>query len=89
MKKADPLDSRKPDKGEKPSLPAPVFKPPLKPRRGLFYALLGALALWIIALLVLYFLTVYPARKEHQLPSPSIPSERMTPAPTPTPTIPR
>jgi hypothetical protein len=78
-KKADPLESRTTPKQAKQALVAPVFKPPLKPRRGLFFALLGALALWIIGLLVLYFVTVYPTRKEHEVPPPGVPSERTIP----------
>lgn len=42
--------------------PAPVFKAPLKPRPVLFRVLLGAIALWMAALLALYFTTVYPHR---------------------------
>ena len=45
-----------------PSNPSTASKsaasPPLRPRRGLFYALLGAFFLWIAVVLVLYFTTV-------------------------------
>jgi hypothetical protein len=44
--------------------PAPVFKPPLKPRRGLFYAMLGFVGVWVTTLLLLYFTTVFPHRNE-------------------------
>ncbi len=37
-----------------------LFLPPLKPRRTLFYTLLGMTAIWIGVLLALYFTTVYP-----------------------------
>ena len=43
---------------------APV--PPLKPRRGLFVALLVIFVAWVVVLLGMYFKTVYPAR--HQSP---------------------
>jgi len=68
--KAGRLDSRTPEK--KPTSVAPpgvTFKPPLKPRRGLFYALLGLLGVWVGVLLSLYFLTVYPNRHQHVEPS--------------------
>ena len=45
-----------------------MFKPPLTPRPGLFYALLGVLALWIVALVILYVKTVYPIEKQHAVP---------------------
>jgi hypothetical protein len=44
--------------------PAPVFKAPLKPRRALFYAMMGLVGVWIAVLLVLYFTTVFPHRNE-------------------------
>jgi hypothetical protein len=50
---------------------APVFKPPLKPRPGLFYALLGLVGVWVGVLLTLYFVTVYPARHRHVEPDPA------------------
>jgi hypothetical protein len=68
MSKADPRDNRTSRKQEKEPLPAPAFKPPLKPRRGLFVALLGFLALWVIALVILYVRTVYPTRHQHAVP---------------------
>ncbi len=79
MKKADPLDYRKPHKGKKEPLPAPAFKPPLRPRRGLFVALLGLLVLWIVALVILYVRTVYPMEQKHQAPSASPPSGQTVP----------
>jgi len=43
--------------------PAPPRPPaPLRPRPRLFVALCVIYALWVAALLVMYFLTVYPAR---------------------------
>jgi len=39
--------------------PAVQFKPPLKPRRGLFIALVALFALWFGFLLFLYFKTEY------------------------------
>ena len=68
MSKADPRDSRKPDEPQKQPVSAPVFRPPLRPRRRLFYGLLGVLALWIVALLILYFKTVYPTRDQQPAP---------------------
>jgi len=68
MSKADPSSNRKSAASEKEPLPAPVFKPPLKPRPRLFYALLGMLVLWIVALAVLYVKTVYPMHKQHAAP---------------------
>ena len=38
------------------------FRPPLRPRPRLFYALLIGLIGWVAFLLVLYFTTVYPNR---------------------------
>ena len=64
MKKAAPLDYRDKQKAPAPERPAPVFKAPLKPRRGLFYAMLGVFGVWVACLLVLYFTTVFPHREE-------------------------
>jgi hypothetical protein len=49
--------------------PAPSFKPPFTPRPGIFYLLLGMVGVWVVILLTLYFVTVYPTRREHPLPS--------------------
>jgi hypothetical protein len=68
MSKAVPPDNRKPKSSAKEPLPAPVFKPPLRPRRRLFYILLGLLALWSVALVILYVRTVYPTLKQHAAP---------------------
>ena len=68
MSKAEPTPNRKSTQPDKEPVAAPVFKPPLKPRRGLFYALLGVLALWIVALVILYVRTVYPTHKQHAVP---------------------
>lgn len=46
--------------------PVPQFLPPPKPRRGLFAALMGAMVLWVVFLLVLYFTTVYPQRAKER-----------------------
>jgi hypothetical protein len=42
--------------------PGPAARPALEPRPRLFYALLASVGVWIAALLVLYFTTVYPNR---------------------------
>ena len=68
MSKADPPSNRKPAPGATEPQSAPVFKPPFRPRRGLFYALLGVLALWIVALVILYVKTVYPVHKQQAAP---------------------
>jgi hypothetical protein len=44
----------------------PQFLPPPRPRRGLFAALMGAMVLWVVFLLVLYFTTVYPQRAKER-----------------------
>ena len=49
---------------------APVFRAPLKPRKGLFYLLLGLVAVWVAGLLTTYCVTVYPNR---QPPAPAPP----------------
>ncbi|MDB5291761.1 MAG: hypothetical protein JWL69_3002 [Phycisphaerales bacterium] len=49
------------DKSGSPGEQSP-FPPPLKPRRILFWVLAVLVATWLIALLVLYFITVYPNR---------------------------
>lgn len=59
--------------------PAPKFKAPLKPRPKLFYALMGVFALWIAALMTLYFVTVYPNRGAHSTQS-AKPDETTTPS---------
>jgi hypothetical protein len=46
----------------------PPFPLPLKPRRTLFIILALLVAAWLIALLVIYFVTVYPNRaKPHSI----------------------
>lgn len=61
MSKAKPVGKKAPPRG--PAAPAEraevVFKPPLKPRRGLFYALMGGVAVWVGVLLTMYFTTVH------------------------------
>ena len=79
MKKKAGRPDYRPEK--KPTYVAPpgvAFKPPLKPRRGVFYALLGLFGVWVGLLLALYVVTVYPNRhqqveqssKVQALPSP-------------------
>ena len=74
MSKAEPSPNRNSTRQEKEALPAPVFKPPLKPRRGLFVGLLGLLALWIVALVILYVRTVYPTHQHPGAPESDRPS---------------
>jgi hypothetical protein len=40
--------------------PDPGFKPPLKPRKGLFYLFLALFVLWLLALVIMFVTTVYP-----------------------------
>jgi hypothetical protein len=49
-------------KAPAPQTPTEPAAEPLKPRRGLFLALLAGFAAWIVVLLGLYFTTVYPLR---------------------------
>ena len=51
-----------------PPAPVPSFRPPFAPRPGLFYALLGLLAVWVAVLLVLYFTTVFHHRGKRITP---------------------
>jgi len=52
--------------------PAVQFKPPLKPRRGLFIALVALFALWFGFLLFLYFKTEYGhGLEQHAVPRPT------------------
>jgi hypothetical protein len=68
MSKAARSDNRKSNSPVKEPVLAPAFKPPFKPRRRIFYALLGLLALWIVALVILYVKTVYPIHKQQAVP---------------------
>jgi hypothetical protein len=68
MSKADPRDNRTVNKSQTESQSAPVFKAPLQPRRGLCYTLLGVLALWSVAVVMVYVRTVYPTRHQHAVP---------------------
>jgi hypothetical protein len=43
--------------------PATALPPPMRPRRGLFAALIAVLVLWLAGLLVMYFTTVQPRRQ--------------------------
>jgi len=45
--------------------PPPVVTPAMPPRRALFITLLVAWGLWILALLFMYFTTVYPSATTH------------------------
>jgi hypothetical protein len=38
----------------------PVFLPPFKPHRGIFYTLLAVMGIWVGILVTLYVTTVYP-----------------------------
>lgn len=56
---------------------APAAFGPLKPRPKLFVLLCAAFALWLIALAILYFATVYPLRHpedQASRPSPTLPN---------------
>jgi hypothetical protein len=70
MKKAAPSDPRSKRKADHaateraPDRPAPLFKPPLRPRPRLFYTMLGLVGVWVALLLTLYFVTVFPHRGE-------------------------
>ena len=55
--------------------PTPQPAKPFKPRRKLFFALLGALVLWVIVLLVMYFTTVYPRRGAEQREGHPVPAD--------------
>jgi len=50
--------------------PEPVFLPPLRPHPKLLALLTTLLALWIAAILALYFGMVRPYRKSHPAPAP-------------------
>ena len=45
----------------------PVHATPFKPRRKLFVVLMIVFALWVAALLVMYFTSVYPNRENAPL----------------------
>jgi uncharacterized protein involved in exopolysaccharide biosynthesis len=45
-----------------PASAPPTNETPIKPRRGLLIVLSIVLALWIAAMVVMYFTTVYPQR---------------------------
>jgi hypothetical protein len=52
---------------KRPPAPAPTpleLTPPLQPRRRLFWILLAIVTLWIVALLLMYLLTVRPNRSQ-------------------------
>jgi hypothetical protein len=52
---------------KRPPAPAPTpldQTPPLRPQRRLFWILVGIVALWIVALLLMYLLTVRPSRNQ-------------------------
>ena len=79
QKAAPAVDHRTPSKEVADARPAPQFKPPFKPRRRLFYALLGLLGVWVAVLIVMYFVTVYPTRKQQPTENPSAPIEKTVP----------
>lgn len=78
MKKAAPLDHGKAPRQTTEPAQRPVFKAPLKRRKGLFLALLGVLGLWIVALVILYVRTVYPMEQKHQAPPAASPPSGQT-----------
>lgn len=51
------------------SEPAPLFLPPLRPRKSLMIALGLILLIWMGILLAMYFRTVYPLRHENPRPA--------------------
>jgi len=57
-------DTKRDPKSKPAEIPEPVIK--LKPRRGLFYALLVTFIVWIGFLLTLYFTTVYHKSDVHE-----------------------
>jgi hypothetical protein len=68
MNKSRQSRQRNTPAAEKPAPNKNLFRPPLKRRPGLFYALLAAFGVWIGVLLALYFVTVYPRRHERSAP---------------------
>jgi hypothetical protein len=83
---ADPADPPKPRKTPPPAArdaaaagdaPRPSG---LRPRRGLFITLMAAFAGWVVALLVLYVTTVYPARHANEPPPPPPPPQPSQPS---------
>jgi hypothetical protein len=60
--------TKSPPKAKQPSAPDKPDEPliQLKPRRGLFFILLGVFILWIAFLLALYFTTVYHKTDVHE-----------------------
>ena len=54
-----------------PASAPPTNETPIKPRRGLLIVLSIALALWIAAMVVMYFTTVYPQRHPASKPVPA------------------
>lgn len=51
---------KEPAAAPQPDASDPMFKPPLKPRRGLFYLFMGLFVLWLLALVAMFLTTVYP-----------------------------
>lgn len=64
--KAGPSATQAKSEGSAPS--GPRFRPPFKPRPGLFYGLVALLIIWVAGLVTLYFLTVYPQRGKRFAP---------------------
>jgi len=53
--------------------PAKIIVKPMRPRKGLFLALMALFFLWVAAMLAMYLTTVYPHR--HGVKPASQPSE--------------
>ena len=65
--------------GAEDDAPVVEFKPPLRPRRGLFIALVAVFALWIGFLLFLYCKTEYGrGLEQHAVPRPTPPGAEST-----------
>lgn len=64
-------DAKNPSPGNQDKAPAVQFLPPLKPHPRWALVLGILLALWIIALTVLYFTTVWPHRHDLHSPVPA------------------
>jgi hypothetical protein len=66
--KAKPVDYREP--GSK-AAASPFREPvPMNPMRGMFYALMAVLAIWCVAMVVMYFRAIHPAATQPSQPQP-------------------
>jgi len=75
-------EKRREAKEQKPAAEKPAHPPGvvmMKPRKKLFVALLVLLGLWSAALLVMYFKTVYPHRKDEPKPPAPVFAQRGEP----------